>query len=44
MSRATIQSALDLRHRDCFNEEYLISVLNGGYVEMTIPKEPKSSR
>jgi predicted HTH transcriptional regulator len=44
MSRAAIQSALDLRHRDYFNEAYLIPALNSGYVEMTIPNKPKSSR
>lgn len=44
MSRAAIQEALDLRHRDYFNEAYLIPALNSGYVEMTIPKKPTSSR
>lgn len=44
MSRAAIQAALDLRHRDYFNEAYLIPALNTGYVEMSIPSKPTSSR
>lgn len=44
MKRAAIQDALDLRHRDYFNEAYLIPALNAGYVEMTIPDKPKSSQ
>ncbi len=44
MKRAAIQDALELRHRDYFNEAYLIPALNAGYVEMTIPDKPKSSR
>ena len=44
MKRAEIQDALDLRHRDYFNETYLIPALNAGYLEMTIPDKPTSSR
>jgi len=40
MKRAAIQDVLDLRHRDYFNEAYLIPALNAGYVEMTIPDKP----
>lgn len=44
MKRTEIQAALDLRHEDYFREAYLLPALQGGYVEMTIPDKPKSSR
>jgi ATP-dependent DNA helicase RecG len=44
MSRVQIQRALDLRHEDHFSGSYLTPALKGGFVEMTIPGKPKSSR
>lgn len=44
MKRTEIQAALDLRHENYFREAYLLPALQAGYVEMTIPDKPKSSR
>ncbi len=44
MKRTEIQSALNIKHEDYFREAYLIPALNSGYVEMTIPAKPQSSR
>ncbi len=44
MSRVQIQQALGLRHEDHFRAKYLIPALESGFVEMTIPDRPKSSR
>ena len=44
MSRVQIQQALGLRHEDHFRAKYLIPALQSGFVEMTIPDRPKSSR
>ena len=44
MKRSEIQEALDLKHRDNFMEQYLQPAINEGYVEMTIPDKPKSSK
>ena len=44
MKRTAIQKALRLRHEDYFREAYLIPALVGGFIEMTIPDKPASSR
>ena len=44
MSRVQIQQALGLRHEDHFRESYLTPALQSGFVEMTVPGKPKSSR
>ena len=44
MKRTAIQKALRLRHEDYFREAYLIPALIGGFIEMTIPDKPTSSR
>jgi len=35
---------LSLRHEDYFREAYLVPAIEAGYVEMTIPDKPKSSK
>lgn len=44
MKRVEIQQALGLRHEDHFRDTYLMPGLQAGFVEMTIPEKPKSSR
>ena len=44
MKRVEIQHALGLRHEDHFRDAYLIPSLQAGFIEMTIPDKPKSSR
>ena len=39
-----LRQALGLRHEDHFRAKYLIPALQSGFVEMTIPDRPKSSR
>jgi hypothetical protein len=36
--------AVGLTHREHFRESYLVPALSLGYLEMTIPDKPKSSR
>ena len=43
-SRAELMSALGLVHREHFRESHLVPALAAGYLEMTIPDKPKSSR
>jgi ATP-dependent DNA helicase RecG len=43
-SRAELMSALSLVHREHFRESHLVPALAAGYLEMTIPDKPKSSR
>jgi ATP-dependent DNA helicase RecG len=43
-SRAELMSALGLVHREHFRESHLVPDLAVGYLEMTIPDKPKSSR
>lgn len=43
-SRAELMSVLGLVHREHFRESYLVPALAVGYLEMTIPDKPKSSR
>jgi len=44
MSRQQIQDAIGLKHRDHFNEAFLLPVLWAGLIEMTIPDKPQSSK
>ena len=44
MKRTEIQARLGLRHEDHFREAYLVPALEAGYVAMTIPDKPRSSR
>ena len=43
-SRAELMSTLGLVHREHFRESHLVPALAAGYLEMTIPDKPKSSR
>jgi hypothetical protein len=40
----TDECDLGLVHREHFRESYLVPALAAGYLEMTIPDKPKSSR
>ncbi len=42
MSRAQMQAALQLRHRDHFTTVYLKPALEAGLIEMTLPGKPTS--
>lgn len=42
MSRREIQKLLDIKDSGHLRENYLYPALNGGYIEMTIPKKPTS--
>ena len=44
MKRRAIQRALRLRGENYFREAYLIPALVGGFVAITIPDKPRSSR
>ena len=44
MSRQSLQEALGLKHRNHFNQIYLIPALQAGLIEMTIPDKPRSSK
>ena len=44
MTRQDIQEALGLKHRDHFNQAYLLPTLQAGLIEMTIPDKPRSSK
>ena len=44
MSRQSLQEALGLKHRNHFNQIYLIPALEAGLIEMTIPDKPRSSK
>ena len=44
MTRQGMQEALGLKHRDHFNNVYLLPALRAGLIEMTIPDKPRSSR
>ncbi len=43
-SRVELMEAVGLTHREHFRESYLVPALSLGYLEMTIPDKPKSSR
>ena len=42
MSRAELQAALSLTHRDYFTAAYLRPALEAGLIEMTLPDKPTS--
>jgi predicted HTH transcriptional regulator len=44
MKRADILATLGLRHQPNFRDLYLHPALAGGWVEMTIPEKPNSSK
>jgi ATP-dependent DNA helicase RecG len=41
-SRKELQEALSLRNADHFRRAYLLSAIEAGAVEMTLPDKPKS--
>ncbi|MDO9482927.1 MAG: putative DNA binding domain-containing protein [Hydrogenophaga sp.] len=43
-SRSELQALLGLKHRDSFMASYLLPALAAGWVEMTIPDKPQSSK
>jgi ATP-dependent DNA helicase RecG len=42
MSRRKLQLALGLKHAEHFRKSYLLPALRNRYIEMTIPKQPRS--
>ncbi|MEP7321597.1 MAG: Fic family protein [Saprospiraceae bacterium] len=42
--RSELQAKLELKHRDSFMENYLQPSMNDGFVKMTIPDKPNSSK
>lgn len=44
MSNSNIMDALNLRHRQNFRDNYLLPALDKGFIEMTIPEKPQSSK
>lgn len=44
MKRSEIQSLLEIRHRDYFSDQFLNPAIKAGFIEMTIPEKPKSSK
>jgi predicted transcriptional regulator len=44
MGRAEIMDRLGLKDRMHFSREYIAPALDGGFIEMTIPDKPRSSR
>lgn len=44
MKRVEIQEALSIRHEDYFRDAYFVPALEAGYIEMTIPGKPRSSK
>ena len=44
MTRKELQRALELKGEDNFRKLYLTPALESGYIEMTIPDKPTSSR
>ena len=44
MKRSDIQGLIDINHRDYFMDHFLKPALNEGFLEMTIPEKPKSSK
>ncbi len=39
-----IMKLLDLKHRPTFRNNYLLPAIDAGFVEMTIPEKPNSSK
>lgn len=44
LSGNEIMKLLDLRHRPTFRSNYLLPAIKAGFIEMTIPDKPKSSK
>ncbi len=44
LSRKELQLKLKLKHRDNFTDKYLKPALEEGFIEMTIPEKPRSSK
>jgi ATP-dependent DNA helicase RecG len=44
MTRQSLQSALKLRDDEHFRKAYLLPALQAGFIEMTIPDKPRSSK
>lgn len=44
LSRRELQMHFGLSHRDHFNSAYLNPALDGGWIEMTLPDKPRSSK
>ena len=44
MKRMELQAALGLKHEDHFRKAYLMPALKAGFIEMTIPDKPRSSK
>jgi len=44
LSRSELQLKLKLKHRDNFTDKYLKPALEAGFIEMTIPEKPRSSK
>jgi ATP-dependent DNA helicase RecG len=44
LSRVEIQKKLNLKHEDHFRKTYLLPSLQSGYIKMTIPDKPRSSK
>lgn len=44
MKRQEIQTVLGLKHEEHFRKAYLVPALNAGFIEMTIPDKPRSSK
>ncbi|MCB1207462.1 MAG: cell filamentation protein Fic, partial [Verrucomicrobiae bacterium] len=44
MLRRELQKAMELRDDEHFRKAYLLPALEAGFIEMTIPDKPKSSK
>lgn len=44
LSRNELQLKLKLKHRDNFTDKYLKPALEAGFIEMTVPEKPRSSK
>ena len=44
MSRPALQEAMGLRNAEHFRKAYLVPAMAAGYLEMTLPETPRSTR
>jgi ATP-dependent DNA helicase RecG len=44
MKRSELRLALGLKHDEHFRKSYLLPALKAGWIEMTLPDKPRSSR